>query len=180
MAGQGDDGGGPRLSLVVAAAENDVIGRLNELPWKLPSELRLFRERTMGHPVIMGRRTYESIGKPLKGRDNIVITRGVIVDDPRVITVNSIEEAIALAEMLAAKRGVDEIFVIGGSQVFEATRRKADRIYLTRVHMQVEGDRHFRAPNAANWKEIAREEHKARQGDSCDYTIITYERIRHD
>ena len=168
----------PRLSLVVAAAENDVIGRNNELPWKLPSELKLFRKRTMGHPVIMGRRTYESIGKPLKGRDNIVITRGKIIDNPEVITVNSIEEAIALAEMLAAKRGVDEIFVIGGSMVFDATRKQAGRIYLTRVHMQAEGDRTFAAPNTANWKEIAREEHKAQEGDTCDYTVITYERIK--
>ena len=168
----------PRLSLVVAAAENGVIGKLGKLPWHLPSELRLFRRRTMGHPVIMGRRTYESIGHPLDGRDNIVITRGAIMDNADVLTANSIEEAVALAERLAERRGVDEIFVIGGSQIFEALAPEADRIYFTRVHMKAEGDRFFPDPEPGRWRGIAREEHRAGPGDSADYTIITYERIR--
>ncbi len=168
----------PRLSLVVAAAENGVIGKLNTLPWRLPSELKLFRKRTMGHPVIMGRRTYESIGHPLRGRDNIVITRGAVMDDPDVLTANSIEEGVALAERLAEKRGVDEIFVIGGSQIFEALRPQAERIYLTRVHMKAEGDRFFPDPEPETWREVAREEHRAGPKDSADYTVITYERAR--
>ena len=167
----------PALSLVVAAAENGVIGKLGKLPWRLPSELRQFRRRTMGHPVIMGRRTYESIGHPLDGRDNIVITRGAVMDDPDVLTANSIEEAVALAERLAERRGVDEIFVIGGSQIFEALRSEADRIYFTRVHMRAEGDKVFPDPEPGMWREIAREEHEAGAEDSADYTIITYERI---
>ena len=168
----------PRLSLVVAASENGVIGKLNSLPWRLPSELRLFRKRTMGHPVIMGRRTFESIGKPLEGRDNIVVTRGEIADHPDVLTANSIEEAVALAERLAAQRGVDEIFVIGGSQIFDALRDQADRIYLTRVHMEAEGDRFFADPEPSRWREVERQEYKAQEGDNADYTVITYERIR--
>jgi len=182
----------PRLSLVVAAAENGVIGKLNSLPWRLPSELKLFRKRTMGHPVIMGRRTFESmghpvimgrrtfesIGKPLTGRDNIVVTRGEIADHPDVLTANSIEEAVALAERLAARRGVDEIFVIGGSQIFDALRDEADRIYFTRVHVEAEGDRFFAEPEPSRWREIERQEYKAQEGDSADYTVITYERIR--
>ncbi len=168
----------PRLSLVVAAAENGVIGKLNTLPWRLPSELKLFRKRTMGHPVIMGRRTYESIGHPLRGRDNIVITRGAVMDDPDVLTANSIEEGVALAERLAEKRGVGEIFVIGGSQIFEALRPQAERIYLTRVHMKAEGDRFFPDPEPETWREVAREEHRAGPKDSADYTVITYERAR--
>ncbi len=168
----------PRLALVVAAAENGVIGKLNSLPWRLPSELKLFRQRTMGHPVIMGRRTFESIGKPLTGRDNIVVTRGEIADHPDVLTANSIEEAVALAERLAAQRGVDEIFVIGGSQIFDALRDEADRIYLTRVHMEAEGDRHFADPQPTRWREVERREYKAQEGDNADYTVITYERIR--
>ena len=168
----------PRLSLVVAAAENGVIGKLNNLPWRLPSELKLFRRRTIGHPVIMGRRTFESIGKPLKGRDNIVVTRGEIADHPDVLTANSIEEALALAERLAERRGVDEIFVIGGSQIFDAVRNQADRIYLTRVHMQAEGDRFFADPEPSRWREVKRQEYKAQEGDNADYTVITYERIR--
>ena len=168
----------PRLSIVVAAAENGVIGKLNQLPWRLPSELKLFRKRTMGHPVIMGRRTYESIGRPLDGRDNIVVTRGEIMDDPDVLTANSIEEGVALAQRLAQRRGVDEIFVIGGSQIFQALLDEADRIYLTRVHMKADGDKTFPDPDPKKWREIAREHHPAQEGDSADYTIITYERVR--
>ena len=166
----------PRLSIIVAAAENGVIGKLDKLPWRLPSELRLFRKRTMGHPLIMGRRTFDSIGKPLDGRDNIVVTRGAIIDDPDVLTANSIEEAVALGQRLAERRGVDEVFVIGGSQIFDALRDQADRIYFTRVHMKADGDRFFADPEPTKWREIAREEHKAQEGDSADYTIIIYER----
>ncbi len=166
----------PRLSIIVAAAENGVIGKHDKLPWRLPSELRRFRQRTMGHPLIMGRRTFDSIGKPLDGRDNIVITRGAIIDDPDVITANSIEEAVALGRRLAERRGVEEVFVIGGSQIFDALRDEAERIYFTRVHMKAEGDRHFADPEPHKWREIAREEHKAQEGDSADYTIIVYER----
>jgi len=166
----------PRLSIIVAAAENGVIGKLNALPWRLPSELKLFRRRTLGHPVIMGRRTFESIGKPLAGRDNIVITRGQIMDDPDVLTANSIEEAIALGRRLAERRGVDEVFIIGGSQIFDATLDQAERIYFTRVHMKAEGDRSFPDPDPRKWREVTREEYKAREGDSADYTVMIYER----
>ena len=167
---------GPRIALVVAMAENGVIGRLNELPWRLPSELRHFRELTMGHPVIMGRKTFESIGRALPGRDNIVITRGRIMDDPAVLTVNSFEEALALAERLARRRGVDEIMVIGGGQIFTRLRPLADRIYLTRVHMDAEGDTIFDEPEHEVWEEVSREFHAAAPGDTCDYTICVYER----
>ncbi len=165
-----------RLALVVAVSENGVIGKANALPWRLPSELKLFRQRTLGHPVIMGRRTFESIGKPLQGRDNIVVTRGEVMEHEDVLTANSIEEALALAQRLAQRRGVDEIFIIGGSQIFAATRKLAQRIYLTRVHANVEGDAHFPDPEPDRWREISREKHTAQEKDSADFTIITYER----
>jgi len=167
---------GPRISLVVAVSENGVIGRNNTLPWRLPSELRRFRERTMGHPVIMGRRTFESIGRALPGRDNIVITRGAIASDPSVLTAHSIEEAMALGERLARKRGVDEIMVIGGSQIFQRFLPLAHRIYLTRVHAEAEGDVHFETPSAEIWEEKERTHYPAEEGDTCDYTVIVYER----
>jgi len=166
----------PTITLVVAMAENGVIGRNNALPWKLPSELRHFRELTMNHPLIMGRKTHQSIGRALPGRDNIVLTRGKIMDDPQALTVNSFEEAIALGEKLAAKRGVDEIMVIGGGQIFERLRKQARRIHLTRVHMRAEGDITFAEPEPDKWTEIAREEHAPQEGDSCGYSICTYER----
>jgi len=166
-----------RLALVVAVSENGVIGKANALPWRLPSELKLFRQRTLGHPVIMGRRTFESIGKPLHGRDNIVVTRGEVMEHEDVLTANSIEEALALAQRLAQRRRVDEIFIIGGSQIFEATRKLAQRIYLTRVHADVEGDAHFPDPSPEKWREINRAPHKAQENDSAAYTVITYERV---
>ncbi|HHN67302.1 MAG TPA: dihydrofolate reductase [Thermopetrobacter sp.] len=166
----------PTLALMVARADNGVIGRNNELPWHLPSELKWFRKRTWGHPVIMGRKTFESIGKALPGRDNIVLTRGRIMDDPKALTVNSFEEALALAERLAVKRGVDEIFVIGGGQIFDKLRQKAQRIYLTRVHMEADGDTTFPEPEPAIWKKVSSERFTAQEGDTCDYTIEVYER----
>ena len=170
----------PRIALVVAVSENGVIGRNNTLPWHLPSELRRFKARTMGHPVIMGRRTFESIGRALPGRDNIVITRGAIAADPAVLTAHSVEEALALGERLARKRGVDEIMVIGGSQIFQRFLPLAQRIYLTRVHMQAEGDARFETPAAEEWQERERTHYPAEEGDTCDYTIIVYDRRQKD
>ena len=169
--------GKPGLTLVVAAAENGVIGRGDALPWRLPSELRHFKALTMNHPLIMGRKTYESIGRPLPGRDNIVLTRGKIIDHPEVLTVNSFEEAVALGEKLAEKRGVDEIMVIGGAQIFDKLRDQASRIHFTRVHMEAEGETIFADPEPDQWKEVSRRHHEAGEGDSCDYTTIVYERI---
>ena len=168
----------PKISLVVAMANNGIIGRHNELPWKLPSELKWFKELTTGHPLIMGRKTYESIGRPLPGRDSIVLTRGKIMDNPEVHTVNSFEEAVALAEKFAKKRGVNEIMVIGGGQIFDRLRDEADRIYLTRVNMDAEGDTVFAEPEPDKWREVSCEEHEAQEGDTCDYSICVYDRVK--
>jgi dihydrofolate reductase len=165
---------GPLISLVVAASENGVIGAHNAMPWRLPSELKRFK----GHPVVMGRRTYEEINRPLPGRDNIVVTTGEIIDNPNVHTVNSIDEALALAGRFAATRKVNEIMVMGGAQIYEQVRPRADRVYLTRVHMTVEGDAFFPELNPQRWQEVSREEVKATGEDSADYTFSVYERIR--
>jgi dihydrofolate reductase len=167
-----------RISLVVAASRNGVIGAHNELPWSLPSDLKHFKKLTLRHPVIMGRRTYESIGKPLADRDNIVVTRREIIDNPQVYTVNSIEEAIALAERFAKRRRKDEIMVIGGGQIYAQIRPKATRIYLTRVHMDVEGDTFFADPDPSRWAEVERKEVKAGPKDSADFAMITLDRTR--
>jgi len=167
-----------RISLVVAASRNGVIGARNALPWRLPSDLKKFKKLTLRHPVIMGRRTYESIGKPLVDRDNIVVTRGEIIDHPEVHTVNSMEEAVALAERFAKRRRKDEIMVIGGGQIYDQIRPKAGRIYLTRVDMEVDGDTFFRDPDPSRWAEVERKEMKAGPEDSADYAFITLNRTR--
>lgn len=167
-----------RISLVVAASRNGVIGARNEVPWRLPSDLKRFKKLTLRHPVIMGRHTFQSIGKPLVDRDNIVVTRGEIVDNPEVHTVNSVEEALALAERFARRRRKDEIMVIGGGQVYDQVRPKATRIYLTRVDMDVAGDTFFRDPDPSRWAEIEHKEVKAGPEDSADYAFITLDRTR--
>jgi dihydrofolate reductase len=146
-----------RIALVVAAGENGVIGRDGHLPWRLPSDLRRFRALTLGKPMIMGRKTYESIGRPLDGRDTIVVTRQPKFAAAGVHRAGSIEEAIALGARLAAGRDVGEIAVIGGEAIFHATLPVADRIYLTRVHAAPAGDTRFPAPDPAIWRETARE-----------------------
>lgn len=167
---------GLKVALVLAVAKNGVIGDQNKLPWTLPSDLKRFKETTMGHPVVMGRNTYESIGGPLPGRDNIVLTRQGAIDDPGVHTANSLEEACSLAKRFAANRKVDEIMIIGGGDIFEQTRGMADKVYLTRVDMDAEGDTTFRDLNAANWEEISREDFKAGEKDSADFTVSVHER----
>jgi dihydrofolate reductase len=165
-----------KISLVVAVARNGVIGIQNTLPWTLPSELKQFKATTTGHPVVMGRNTYEAIGKPLPDRDNVVLTRGEIMEDPRVHTVNSIEEGIALAKRFAANRKVKEVMVIGGGQIYQQTLPLADRIYFTRVEMDAEGDTVCPDLNPEVWKEVARQEFKAGPEDNADYTIMTLDR----
>ena len=167
-----------RISLVVAASRNGVIGARNELPWPLPSDLKRFKKLTLRHPVIMGRRTYESIGKPLVDRDNIVVTRGEIIDNPQVYTVNSIEEALALAERFAKRRRKDEIMVIGGGQIYRPDPPKGEP-YLFDKGQHGGGRRHLlRDPDPSRWAEVERKEMKAGPEDSADYAFITLDRTR--
>lgn len=168
----------PLISLVVAASTNGVIGANNALPWRLPSELRRFKALTLGHPVVMGRKTHEAIGRPLPGRDNIVVTTGGVVNDPAIHTANSVEEALALAARFAATRKKEEIMVIGGAQIYEQVRPKADKVYLTRVHMEAEGDAMFPDLNPQRWREVSREDVRGSNGDTANYTVSVFERIR--
>ena len=168
--------GKARIAFVVAVAENGVIGRGGKLPWRLPSDLKWFRKVTLGKPMIMGRKTYESIGKPLEGRDSIVVTRrrDFAVAGVRVAT--SVEEAIDLGRELAEKRGVDEVMVIGGEGIFRAALADADRIYLTLVHGTPAGDTRFALPDAPAWRETAREPMPQGSGDEYPADFIVLER----
>ena len=124
----------PKVALILAMSKNGVIGEQNALPWSLPTDLKHFKKITTGHPVVMGRNTFDSIGAPLPDRDNIVLTRTGAVDDPGVCTANSLEEACSLAKRFASARKAREIMIIGGGDVFEQVRGMADKVYLTTVY----------------------------------------------
>jgi dihydrofolate reductase len=163
-----------KIVLVAAVGENNVIGYAGQLPWHLKSDLKHFRVLTIGKPVIMGRKTYESIGKPLDGRTNIVLSRDSALTAPGTVQAASLEAGLAIAQRDAAERGVDEIMVIGGSDVFTDTMPRADRLEITHVHAAPKGDSFFPRIDPAVWREVAREEHAVGPGDSASFTVATY------
>ena len=163
-----------QIVLVAAVGENNVIGRAGQLPWRLKSDLKHFRALTIGKPVIMGRKTYESIGKPLTGRTNIVITRDAKYSAPGIVIAPSFERALALARHDAVKRGAGEIMVIGGSDVFVEAMPLADRLEITDVHASPEGDVYFPPIDPKRWREDKREERDAGPDDSASFAVATY------
>ena len=165
-----------KISLVVAVAENGIIGRNGALPWYVPSDLKTFRRLTMGKPVIMGRKTYSSIGKPLADRDNIVVTRDAGFSAAGTLSAASIDEALDIARSKAAERGVDEIMVIGGAEIFALTLPLADRIYLTRIHARPDGDVTFPEPDRRIWHEVSRSPVAPDPRDDHAATLLILER----
>jgi dihydrofolate reductase len=160
----------PALSLVVAASENDVIGRDNALPWHLPADLKHFKAVTMGKPIVMGRRTYESIGRPLPGRLNLVISRNRALTIPGVSVAGSFEEALSLAG------DAPEVAVIGGAELFRSALPLASRIYFTRVHGTVEGETKFPPLDPTQWHEVDRSHHPTDEKHAYAMTFSTLER----
>ncbi|MGD8175901.1 dihydrofolate reductase [Marinimicrobium sp. ARAG 43.8] len=162
------------VALIVAAASNGVIGRNNQLPWRLPGDMKYFKEVTMGKPVIMGRKTHESIGKPLPGRLNIVVSRSLHrSQDSNLRWVTSVEEALALArreEPLAI-----EIMVMGGEQIYRQSLPLADRVYLTRINLEVEGDAWFPELDPDQWR--LESEHPGEASAAVAHTFQRFERI---
>lgn len=153
-----------------------MIGRAGTLPWTVPSDLKTFRRLTMGKPVIMGRKTYVSIGKPLPGRDNIVITRDAGFAAVGVDRAANIDEALDIARRKAAERNVDEIMVIGGAEIFAAMLDRADRLYLTRIHARPDGDVTLPEPDPRAWREVSREPIAPDPRDEAPATLIIFER----
>ena len=166
-----------RLSVIVAAAQNGVIGHNNALPWHLPRDLAYFKRVTMGKPIVMGRKTFESIGRPLPGRSNIIITRNSDFQAEGIKVVSSLEEALKLAADIALIDGVEELVVIGGAQIYRAAIPRADRLYITEVHADVPGDTHLPAIDWSQWREVARERHKAEGANPYDYSFVVYDRM---
>ncbi len=164
------------IVLVVAVAENGVIGRNNQLPWRIKSDLKYFRSVTMNKPVVMGRKTYVSIGKPLPGRTNIVVTRQDDFTAAGVLVTPGIAEALAAARGDALRRGTNEIAVIGGTEIFNQTLPLADRLALTQVHANPDGDTYFPAIDPVMWRETDRTPQPQGPDDEFGFTIVNYER----
>jgi dihydrofolate reductase len=166
----------PKLVLVVAVGENGVIGKNGQLPWKIPGDLKRFKQLTTGKPVVMGRLTFESMGGPLKGRTNIVLTSNANYKAEGAIVVTKLDDALALAAKDAAQKNIDEVAIIGGNVVFAETLPKASRLEITEVHGSPEGDAFFPPFDKNEWKEIYRDGPHQGENDSLPYTFVTYER----
>jgi len=158
---------GPRVYLVAAVAANGIIGAKGQLPWHLPEDLKHFQKLTLGHPVIMGRRTWESLRKPLPGRDNIVVTRTAAYDAPGAAVASSLAAALALCA------GEPVAFVIGGSQLFAESLPTAAGLVMTEIHRDFEGDTRFPGYDRSKWRETQREAHTA--GDGMRFDFVRYE-----
>lgn len=160
-----------KLALIVAVADNGVIGQHNDLPWRLPEDLKRFKALTMGKPIIMGRKTFDSIGRPLPGRVNIVISRQSDLALPGCIVASSLSAA------LVAAGAVEEAVVIGGAEIYRQALPQAQRIYLTQVHAAVAGDTVFPPLDAARWRSIAREDYPADERHVHAYSFVILERV---
>jgi len=168
----------PTIALVVAVAENGMMGRNGDLPWHLPDELKHFKTITIGKPVVMGRKTYESLGQALPGRPNIVLSRNPLyrLDDAKTVT--TLEAALALAAEEATRLSANEIFVIGGAAVFAEIMPRAERMYFTEVHARPEGDTRFPSFNRLEWREVERKGPLQGPKDQYPYSFVTLERER--
>lgn len=160
------------ISLIAAVGANWVIGKGGELPWRLPADLRRFKATTLGKPVVMGRKTYESIGQPLSDRLNIVITSNRSYEAPGCIVVHSIDQA------LSAAKSKDEIMIIGGAAIYQQFIAIADRIYLTKIDESFEGDVYFPEVNLEEWQEISRESIANDRDRPYGYHFVIYERLK--
>lgn len=161
------------ISLIWAMAQNRTIGVNNSLPWRLPEDLKNFKALTTGKPVIMGRKTWDSLGRPLPNRDNIVITRNPDLTLEGALVVASLEEGIELAK----SKSPAEVMVIGGAEIYAQSLPMADRLYITLVHAEVDGDAHFPEFDLSVFKEIQRQDFRASEGNPYDYSFVTLEKV---
>jgi dihydrofolate reductase len=162
--------------LIAAVADNGVIGAHGAIPWRLKSDMQRFKALTFGKPVVMGRKTFASIGRPLAGRTNIVVTRDAGFRKPGVVVTTSLADARAVALGDALRRSAADIAVIGGAEIYAQWMACADRLEITEVHARPEGDTYFAAIDAADWQEVARVRNPAGSDDSADFSYVTYRR----
>ena len=159
-----------KIAIIVATDEQGLIGRENDLPWKLSADLQFFRRTTMGKPIVMGRNTHESIGRPLPGRRNIIVTRQPDYQADGCEVVHSIDEAMQLCD------DAEEVMIMGGASLYEQMLPCCHRLYLTKVHARLEGDTWFPAWSEQDWQLLSCEEHKADEHNQFDYSFMLYER----
>lgn len=164
--------------MVAALSRNRVIGVDNKLPWYLPEDLKFFKRITLGKPLVMGRKTFESIGRPLPGRLNIVVTRDTTFQHEGVRVCHDLASALALADRQAIIDGAEEVAVIGGGEIFTLVMPSATRLYLTEVDIEIEGDAYFPPVDAKAWREVQRVPAQQRQEGQPDYAFVAYQ--RHD
>jgi dihydrofolate reductase len=167
----------PVIALIAAVARNGIIGSSGALPWRLSSDLKRFKALTMGKPLIMGRKTFQSIGGPLSGRTIVVVTRDRGFAAAGILVVRDVDEALALAEAAARAAGADEIIVAGGGEIYAQTIGRASRLHLTEVDVAPEGDAHFPPIDPAQWREISRRKGERGPRDEADFAFVTYERL---
>jgi dihydrofolate reductase len=165
-----------RVSIIVAMATNGVIGRDGKLPWRLSDDLRRFKRLTMGHTIVMGRRTWESIGRPLPGRRTIIVSRRLQFgsDAEDVAVAASFDEALRIAE----SAGGDEAFIVGGSQLYREALPRADRLYITRVLARIDGDTYFPSFDQSEWRLVSSQHHSTDSVNEYPCEFETYERLR--
>lgn len=166
----------PKLVAVVARAQNGVIGVGNGLPWRLSTDLKRYKARTWGKPMIMGRRTWDSIGRPLPGRESVVVTRRPDFAAPGAHVARSVDESLALARRIALEMGSEEIIVAGGAEIYRALLDQIALIELTEVDLDIPGDAHFPALHPADWEEIARNAPPRGEKDEADFAFVTLAR----
>jgi len=166
------------IVLIVAVAENGVIGRDNAIPWRLKSDQQRLKAITLNKPVVMGRKTFESLRRPLPGRTNIVVTRDPNYRAHGAVVATSFENARAIAIGDALRRFATEIAILGGAEIYAQWMDRADRLEITEVHARPDGDTHFAEIAAADWEEVARVRNPAGPDDSADYSYVTYRRRR--
>ena len=165
-----------KIVLIAALSENYVVGSNNMLPWHLPGDLKYFKRITTGKAVIMGRKTYESIGRPLPNRTNIVISRNPDFRAEGVKVVASLEAAIRIATDVNTRNGVQEVMIIGGASIYEEALPMAERLYLTHVHAKVKGGAYFPKVDFEQWSKVKWEDHKASADDAHDYSFAVYDK----
>jgi dihydrofolate reductase len=167
----------PNIIIVAAVAQNGVIGRGNALPWRLKSDMQHFRAVTMGKPVLMGRKTYLSIGRPLRGRTTIVVSRDPDFAAPGIVVAPSLDAGLAAARGDALRRNADAIIVAGGADIYAQTVPLAAQLVMTHVHKHIDGDARFPAIDPPTWHESSRAEHEPAAEDDAAFAFVTYNRV---
>ena len=156
--------------IMAAKAKNNVIGKNNDLVWHLPADLKFFKQTTKGNTLIMGRKTFESLGNPLPHRDSWIVTRNKNYHSEGITTFHSLESAVEAAE----EKGLEQVFILGGGEIYRQSMELADKLIITEVHEDFEGDTVFPEIDASKWKEVSREDHKADERNKYDYSFVEY------